>query len=401
MLTLVRRSARTPKLGRHRASGQWRVVLDGTHLYLGHDRIEAERKYREVLASWLATGRVPGDELLDPPRALVGDLTGAFLDAHERYYVGPDGVQTGELENYRDVIKMLLERAAHVAIEDFSPKRFKDVRDAMVQRGWCRPLVNAQARRLKRLFKWGTSEELVPAGVFQALATVEGLRRFRTTAPEPAPILPVPEKDIEAALPHLPPPVAALVQLQLYTGMRVSEALGMRTVDIDRRGTVWLYVPPRHKTLHFGRKRTVALGPKAQEILRPLLQLDPQAPLFSPERWERERYATMRAARKTRVQPSQRRRALERAARARRRIRAAGTVYTVAAYRRAIERACTKAGIDAWAPARLRHNAAERMRREFGVETARCVLGHADIRTTQLYSSMDEAKAIEAAGKLG
>jgi integrase len=89
------------------------------------------------------------------------------------------------------------------------------------------------------------------------------------------------------------------------------------------------------------------------------------------------------------VQPSQVKRAeLSRARRAGRES-APGEVYSVAACRRAIARACECAGVETWAPAQLRHNAAEKMRREFGVEIARCVLGHADVRTTQLYSSFD------------
>ena len=133
----------------------------------------------------------------------------------------------------------------------------------------------------------------------------------------------------------------------------------------------------------------------------PWLKLDPQAPIFSPEAGEKLRRRRQRAQRRTRVQPSQVVRGELRATRADERVRAPGEVYCVESYRRAIARACKKAGVEAWAPARLRHNAAERIRREFGLEAARCYLGHADIRTTQLYSSMDEAKAMSAALQVG
>ncbi len=71
----------------------------------------------------------------------------------------------------------------------------------------------------------------------------------------------------------------------------------VRSAEVDRSGKVWLYTPARHKTLHFGRKRSVPLGPKAQELLAPFLLLDPQAPLFSPKRAEAERHAAKEGVR--------------------------------------------------------------------------------------------------------
>ena len=85
----------------------------------------------------------------------------------------------------------------------------------------------------------------------------------------------------------------------------------------------------------------------------------------------------------------------------RKRRRPPGEIYTVVAYRRAVHRACDKAGVPRLSPSRLRHNAAKRIRGAFGVEVARCVLGHADIRTTELYSEMDQAKAVDAMAHLG
>lgn len=42
--------------------------------------------------------------------------------------------------------------------------------------------VNNRVNRVKRIFKWGMSEELVPSSVFEALRTVAGLRCGRTEA---------------------------------------------------------------------------------------------------------------------------------------------------------------------------------------------------------------------------
>jgi hypothetical protein len=91
--------------------------------------------------------------------------------------------------------------------------------------GLARTTVNARVRRIRQLFRWGASMDLVPVAVFQALATVQGLQRGRTTAPEPKGIASVPVELVDKARPFMPPPVAALVQLQLLTGARLGELL--------------------------------------------------------------------------------------------------------------------------------------------------------------------------------
>ena len=54
-----------------------------------------------------------------------------------------------------------------------------------------------------------------------------------------------------------------------------------------------------------------------------------------------------------------------------------------------------------WHPNQLRHNAATRLRKEFGVELARIVLGHATAFTTEIYVEADRAQAMEVIAKVG
>jgi integrase len=406
--TVVRsRSRRIPKLGDHAATGQARVVIEGRSIYLGRAGPEANERYRQLISTWLSTGELPearaaaAAAVASPKTLTVGDVAARFLEKHATYYRHRDGTETGELSNFAEAFKPLLARCADLPAEQFSPRRLKDVQEAMVRVGWARPTINKQVGRVKHVFKWATSEELVPAGVYHGLLSVDGLKRNRTDAPEPDPVVPVPEAAYEATLPELPKMVRAMVELQYWTGMRPSEVIGMRTGEIDRRGEVWRYSPRDHKTAYCGKTRVVPIGPKAQAILRPWLKLAPDAPIFSPAEGEKRRHRDERAKRKTKVQPSQLARAEASAARAGERELPPGEMYRVDTYRRAIARACKRAGVAVWAPARLRHNAGERIRRAFGVETARCYLGHSEIRTTQLYSSMDEAKALDAAARVG
>jgi hypothetical protein len=46
-------------------------------------------------------------------------------------------------------------------------------------------------------------------------------------------------------------------------------------------------------------------------------------------------------------------------------------------------------------------NAAPYLRKEFGVETARIILGHKSVVMTELHAELDQHKAIEALAKVG
>ena len=94
-----------------------------------------------------------------------------------------------------------------------------------------------------------------------------------------------------------------------------------------------------------------------------------------------------------------------------------GERYDTGSYRRAIIYACDRlfppqeklSGDDlkAWRkehrfhPHQLRHNAATYLAREFGIEAAQTVLGHASLEITQVYAERDYAKAAEIMGRVG
>jgi len=78
-----------------------------------------------------------------------------------------------------------------------------------------------------------------------------------------------------------------------------------------------------------------------------------------------------------------------------------GDHYSDDSYRRAITRACAKAGVEPWTPHRLRHSAATQVRREFGLDSAQSMLGHRNAAITELYAELDVAKASEVAAKIG
>src|SRR5262249_19008188 len=155
-----------------------------------------------------------------------------------------------------------------------------------------------------------------------------------------------------------------------------------------------------HKNAWRGQERIIAMGPRAQDIVRRFLRPGAQdRPLFSPAESEHARWRLLRSRRQTPRWPSHVRAQLRwRSLRPRRKL---NDTYSVATYRRAIARACRKAGVPAWSPGRLRHNAATELRRQRGVEAAAAVLGHRLVETTQIYADTRLALAKEIAAKIG
>jgi site-specific recombinase XerC len=54
-----------------------------------------------------------------------------------------------------------------------------------------------------------------------------------------------------------------------------------------------------------------------------------------------------------------------------------------------------------WSPNQLRHAAGTEVRRQYGLEAAQVILGHAKADVTQVYAERDHALAIEVMGKIG
>src|SRR5262249_40515107 len=141
-----------------------------------------------------------------------------------------------ELEQFRYSLRPLKELyGAHPAAR-FTPKCLKEVRQYMAGLGWCRTVVNRRLTRIRTVFSWPVSEELVPLSVAHGRRGVkgQGLRRGDKAIGESEPVQPAFEQDMVAALPYCPRPVAAMLELQWLTGMRSGEVRVMRALDIDQ-----------------------------------------------------------------------------------------------------------------------------------------------------------------------
>ncbi len=397
---MARPKSAVPSYQHHKPSGQAFIRVTGPGgvrktVYLGkHNSPNSKAEYaRLVQAVGTNTAAINCPSVTD---ITVAELLVAFLKHAEGHYRHRDGKPTSEIWSFKSVAKLLREQFAHYLVGDFGPSALKALRSRMVGQGWCRKTVNKSVTRVRSIFKWGVSEELVPVDVLASLASVAGLQRGRSKARDPEPVKPVQAENVDQILPHVPRGVRGLILFQRYTGARPGEATILRMVDIEQSGTTWKYTPTTHKNAWRGNARTIAIGPLCRSLLEEYKTTDLNAPVFrTPD----------------------------------------GTAYTVSGYRQAVERACdvafpapgelaqrddetfaawrarlTQVQLTAltlwqkkhrWHPNQLRHTYATEVRRLFGLEGAQVALGHSKADITQVYAERDDALGAKVAEGIG
>ena len=411
------------------------VRLAGKRHYLGvYGSPESRLRYQRLLTEYQEKGTINGPEVRDT--ITVAEVAEQYTWFARRYYQR-EGQVTAEPANIALALRWLIALYGKTPARQFGPKALRAVRDQLVAKHCTRSYINRHMERIKRMFKWAVAEELIPSSVYHGLQALPGLRFGHTEAPESNPVEPVPEHLIEPVKKSVSRQVAAMIDLQLLTGARPREMLGMRLCDIDRQGPVWMYTLSHHKTQAYGRRRIIPLGPRAQEVLGVFLaNRAADAYVFSPQEAEAERYAELHARRKT--PENQGNQAGERPEN--RVTRKLGASYGRTSYARAIARACEMAfplpaelsppilaegkpmtlreylrvatpekrvAIEQWRkahhwhPHQLRHNYATSVRHRHGLEIAQILLGHATADVTQIYAERDLKRAIEIAGKEG
>jgi integrase len=406
---------RNPKYRKHRPSGQAMVTISGRDFYLGPWQSAASKiEYDRLVGEWLTARRQPPGSRL--PDLRVAELIERFRAHAEKYYRRPDRTPSGEADAFKPALAIVNGLYGATAAANFGPLALENCRRAMIEKGWCRTHINAQVSRVKLVFSWGVSQELLPPSVHHALSTIKGLRMGKTEARESEPVRPVPDCVVDETIRHLSSVVGAMVQIQRLSGARPGEICGMKIGEIDRSSPVWIFRPAAHKTQHYGHDRVIFIGPKAQKILQSfMLKLDPAAHVFSPADAVAELRQRRSEDRKTPLSCGN----TIGSNRKRKPNRMPGKFYEVAAYRRAISRACKLAFPPSpeiasdrkmlkewrrdrcWHPHQLRHSAATDIRRQFGLEAAQQILGHSTLSATRIYAERSSEAARQIAAKIG
>ncbi len=414
---MPRKSGAVPSYRLHKATGQAVVTIAGKDHYLGtHQSPESVDKYHVLIANWnqfrlpgSSTGSRPAPIVTSRRDLLINELLTAYV-RHAKTYYTKSGQPTKELIAVCDIVKALSAVFGDQLASDFGPKALKEFRDHLISSNLCRKEVNKRIGRVKRIFKWAASEELIGGDQFHALQAVTGLKHGRTAARESQPVKPVDEQVALTTADYASPVVRDMIRLQLLTGMRPMEVTQMKVEDIMQEGPVWIYTVSEHKNKWRGHRRVVGLGPQSQAILAPYLASRSDGYLFSPAESERQRHqlrqGQLSSERKSKIYPSElkarERRIAERSGRKKR----WGDRYETDSYRRAISYAIKKARtsgqtVTHWHPHQLRHTFATKIRRQFGAEGVQAGLGHANLNLVEVYAEKSQELLTRIAQKVG
>jgi hypothetical protein len=100
---------------------------------------------------------------------------------------------SSQQDNIRQALPFVRLTLGSTPAADFSPVALKNVRQAMIEAGRSRKLINKDVNRIQQMCGWAVENELLPVQVHEALRRVKGLRKGRSAARETAPVEPVSE----------------------------------------------------------------------------------------------------------------------------------------------------------------------------------------------------------------
>jgi len=431
---------RVPKLRFHAPTKQHYIYLGKGQgrKYFGRDLVEAERQYgiwkaRHILAGPGAAPAIQaGDQTITVSEAVV-----AYLRHADNYYRDPR-----DINRVGHAMAVVMDEFGALPVGEFKSKALKHIQAKLIERPVMRRFkagTKATATKISRKYankllvdvvhcwQWLVSEEVVPPENLHAMETVTLIHLGRGGRETPR-VPPVAPEVVEATLAYCPSLLATMIQVQRLTGMRPGELCRMRRCDISlhpkerlsmpgmedwrvsamESGAVlcWVYAPSKHKNLHRGQPRAVLIGPRAQELLRPLLDgRTGEDHIFVPRESMQAWRAIQRESRKTRVQPSQKNRAKRHPR------KGAGDLYPVNSYAQAVERAIARANkarakeglelLPKWRPNQLRHSAATSASERFDETHAAAMLGHAGLDAVRIYAEQALGKAAKTAAELG
>jgi integrase len=368
---------------------------------------EANARYRRWLNDWSEKRHIqnPGD----PSAYTVAHLAETYREHCKGVYV-----KRGELTTHHWQINAALDAIIAALgtrpVDDIEAPDIVKLRDGMIdakdRHGAVIALgigtVNGRLRIVKQMFAWARLYGLVQKATAYDVSLVPPLKAGRSKAKAAGKVLPVPADVLEATLLHATATIAAMIRMQLATGMRSGEMCQMRVCDLVKDGDLMVYRPASHKTEHHDKDRVIVLGPKAQEIVQPFIDRRVKLSefVFLPAEAHRERLEQIGFAKVMAYQMS-------------RSTFKPGRSYATETYYGQVYRTCDRAfdpkGVKRdtrdyshrWHPHQLRHNYATATRAVFGIEAVADALGHSSFNTSGIYAEKSLERQKEIARKVG
>ena len=167
-----------PKYRHHKGSGQAFVQVNGRRHYLGKwDSPKSKEVYARFVAELAVSPVVPR------PNSPASQLTMLeLMDAYWQFAVGyyqKDGRPTRYIDDIKLALRPVKMLYSTTLVTSFGPLALQAIQGQLANRHLARKTINSITSTIKRMFKWAVSRELIPPHIYQALATVEGLRRGR------------------------------------------------------------------------------------------------------------------------------------------------------------------------------------------------------------------------------
>jgi integrase len=394
-----------PRPRLHKRTGQARVRFAGREVWLGRwGSPEADAKYRQLLAAW-STGGEAVEAITPTPRRRPDPVAAAAPVRDDQLTVGALLVRyLLEVKAERPVdrkhakwwlarsIANALQGRRSIPLDQFGPKMLAEIQRELAEQPMPRKCgghskrSRAQVAKLvngiRAMFQWAVAEELVTPDRLVALRSVKPPKAGKVREGDPRE--PVKDEHIDAALPHLPPVAAAIVQFCRLTACRPSEAMSLRMADVEQLAGVWKWTLAKHKNAHRGKRRVIAIGQRAAAIARQWSAGKPATAIVFTRDGVGRRPAT-RAAATIPMQGDPRKE----------------MPWDAELLRKHVARACKAAGIPTWTPYQLRHTALTKARNEAGLEAAAAVGGHAASRMTEEYARDTFDLAAQVAARIG
>lgn len=373
------RKATWPPPARMHASGRWRVRWRGEDHYLAAGdergyaalvaRLEREERRREADEERRKAAAARGPTVSEAVLRFSLERLPLLDPRQQRLYRRALACLcrvAGEVEAARfgaghlDRVRQAMLDGSWLTREERGPKR----RDGTGGCGpWSPRVASARCGLVRTAWRWLELREIVPEGrwaALRALPALPGRRPPRRSWSEADALA------VARAVPARAASVRNLLLVQLWSGCRSGEGCAMRWDEIEQAEGVWWWRPAAHKNAWRGHARAIALGPKAQAVLRLQRRQEPRGQWVFPVRWRGRR-------------PGPR---------------------TGTSYARTVQAAARRAGREGFTPYACRHLARMRFSRLGSLELARAALGHATAQTTAAYGEAQDARLAAEAARL-
>lgn len=346
---------RLPRLGLHKPTGQYRVVIAGKHHYLGADLEAAERRYDDLIIAW---------KLRRPVVKPAGGVSVAHLaDQYKADCItrdiGWDGHKKGAMRwiaatRHWHTPANLFDAAAMIEVFTVNTAARRESKKPAYA-AWT---LASRRKAIIAMFKRGAALGLVDPAVWHRLKSLSprdlGIGPVKRK-PKPASV-----EDVEKAIAAADPMMADMLTVHRWTGMRPGELCRLSWAEIDTTAPTWLYTPVDHKTAHRGAERVIFIGPRAQAVL--MKHRGKGGAVFrTPE----------------------------------------GQPWRTDTYGKSLDHLCKRAGVVRFTPNQLRHLRLSEIRRQAGIEAAQVIGGHAHLSTTEVYAERQHELARRVAGETG